>query len=97
MLQLYAGFAKSGLLVRCSAFDRVGLFATATVIQEFFDWYTRAVDLHLQMKLIPDIVYERRIHDANMSIRNAAALRASHFYTLKTALDRRRAGQASNS
>ncbi len=85
------GLVPGAMLARASAFDRVGAFSNEWRVGEFIDWYGRAVDAGLAIRMLPDVVLLRRVHDANHGI-VAADARADYVRVVKAALDRRRAG-----
>lgn len=57
------GRHRGALLIRRSAFERVGLFREDLATGEFIDWCARAQSLTLP--LLPQPLYRRRIHDQN--------------------------------
>lgn len=59
------GYSSGTLLVRRSAFAKVGSFSVAWRLGEFIDWYARAVDGGLTGKMRPEVVLRRRVHAAN--------------------------------
>jgi glycosyltransferase involved in cell wall biosynthesis len=83
------GPLASTMLIRRSAFDRVGLFAEKWQVGEFVDWYLRARELGLKSMMIPDVVLKRRIHSSNVGIR-LRDKRTDYAHILKASLDRRR-------
>lgn len=83
------GYLPGTMLVRRSAFDRVGPFVTNLKVGEFIDWYGRAQEIGLRCRVIPDVVLRRRIHRTNTGIRERQALN-QYARVLKGVLDRRR-------
>lgn len=83
------GIIPSCLLVRRTAFDRVGPFAEDMAVAEFADWYARAIELRLGMRVVTDRLVRRRIHGENHGLRQAEQ-RLQYVRVLKAALDRRR-------
>ena len=79
------------MLIRRAAFDRVGPFETRWRLGSVVDWYARSVDAKLRTELLPEVVYERRIHGRNLGI-VAAQHRTDYLEVVKAALDRRRRG-----
>ncbi len=55
------------LLIRKEAADRIGPFRTDLATGEDLDWFARARDLGLSFARSPDVLAERRLHDANLS------------------------------
>jgi GT2 family glycosyltransferase len=78
------------MLVRRSSFQRVGLFNESRAIHHFLDWYARAQEAGLRSLMLPDIVYERRIHDQNIGRRLPVAQRQGYLRALRESLHRRR-------
>jgi len=84
------GRILSAMLVRRSAFLRVGWFLTCWQLSGFVDWYARASELHLKEIMLSHIVARRRIHAANLNIVRRAA-QIDYVRAVKASLDRRRA------
>lgn len=82
-------FFKGALLAKKESFFKVGLFDETIVMGDFLDWYRRALDINVCIKMIPDIVLFRRIHGENMSIRNQAKI-SDFVKIMKASMDRRR-------
>ncbi len=58
----------SSLLLRRSAFERVGPFDELLMTGANLDWQSRARSAGVHFVAIPDVVYRRRIHDKNVGI-----------------------------
>lgn len=82
---------SSAMLIRRDAFERVGSFEVAGAMKRAadVDWFARAVEAGLRFQMIPEVVYERRIHETNQS-RVDKDLNLMRVRALKAALDRRR-------
>ena len=78
------------MLVRRSAFDRVGRFASGLRAAEGLDWLLRAHEIGLREATVDEQVQWRRVHEANTSRTQQIPL---HEFprVLKASLDRRRA------
>lgn len=63
VLDALPGVTKVGGLFRIDAFLRVGRFEVGSA--DFIDWFARACEAGLKFRIDPEIVFERRIHDAN--------------------------------
>jgi glycosyltransferase involved in cell wall biosynthesis len=87
------GFLPGAMLIKRSSFFRAGKFSTQWRVGEFIDWYLRAEETGLKSFLLPHVVLMRRIHDANMGIRERAS-RSDYVKIVKASLDRRRKGGA---
>lgn len=83
------GYLPGTLLIKKSAFDRVGPFVANLKVGEFIDWYSRAQETGLRCPMLPDVVMRRRIHGTNTGIRERDSLN-DYARVLKGVLDRRR-------
>ena len=88
--ELLPGHAFGAMLIKRSAFHRVGSVTTVHEKAECVDWSLRAKDLGLRIGMLPDVVMRRRLHDANHGINHRQAV-TDYAHALKTSLDRRRA------
>jgi glycosyltransferase involved in cell wall biosynthesis len=88
--QPMAGLVRGTMLIRREAWDRVGPMDTDLILGEFIGWYARAIDAGLTMRMLPDVVYERRVHGRNTVIRERDA-QGDYIRVVKAAIDRRRA------
>jgi glycosyltransferase involved in cell wall biosynthesis len=62
------GYLAATMLVRRTAFERVGPFITHVQFGDFIDWYDRARSLGLKEAMLPEVLFKRRIHTTNLSI-----------------------------
>ena len=83
------GYLSGTMLARKQTIETVGKFSTSFKIGEFIDWYLRAVNLNLAIKVLPDTILYRRLHKTNTT-RQANKLRQEYLYVVKAALDRKR-------
>ena len=67
------GYNLGNMLVRREAFQRVGRFDTRYRLASDHDWFVRAKDADIPMAWMPDVLLQRRVHDANESRRIGAA------------------------
>ena len=84
------GLVKGTLLIRRTALDRLGHFDAARRYADFIGWYARAVALGFRWKMLPDVVYARRLHADNMGRRARPEQHEGYLVTMKEFLDRRR-------
>jgi glycosyltransferase involved in cell wall biosynthesis len=77
------------LLVRREVFHRVGTYSREFVTAGEMDWFMRATELGVRIRMLPDVVLRRRIHASNHGILRRDA-RRDYVRVLKAALDRRR-------
>ena len=94
LLDILPGVAKSSMLVRRSAFAQVGEFAETAGAHDFIDWYARACEAGLRAVILPQVLYERRIHAGNMGVLGRAEQRRSYVVALREKLKRRREATA---
>ncbi len=83
------GYLAAVMLVRRAAFLRVGPFPAGRRFGEFVDWYARAREAGLREIMLPDVLFHRRLHGANLSIRHRPD-RTDFLRVVKAAIDRRR-------
>ncbi len=83
------GYHRGAMLIRRSAFSRVGPFETRWLFVEFLDWFARAEELRLRHVILPEVVYRRRIHGGNTTIRERDSQR-DYLHVLKAKLARQR-------
>lgn len=76
------------MLIRRETFDRVGGFDEDPGSKETVDWYLRAVEGGVSLRMLPEVVYRRRIHGDNRGIRDRDM--GGYLTALKASLDRRR-------
>lgn len=86
------GYMKSGMLIRRTAFCKAGPFDTSLRLGDFIDWYSRAVDAGLKTHVLPDVLFNRRVHGRNMSLLDRSS-QSDYVRIVKAALDRRRGGE----
>jgi glycosyltransferase involved in cell wall biosynthesis len=92
-LDAQAGVMKITMLIRRTAFGRVGTFDEGLRNADFVDWYARALDHGLRTHMLPEVVALRRQHNANLGVVARDAQRRDNVAVLKRALDRRRAAR----
>lgn len=62
-----SGFEPSAVLMRRSAFERVGPFDSRFAVASDSDWFFRATDAGLRMAFVREPLLRRRVHDENNS------------------------------
>jgi hypothetical protein len=67
----------------------VGYFDSHWQRVEFIDWYIRAKSLNLEMMVIPDILFKRRIHQNNIGIIKKDR-QSEYVQVIKQALNKKR-------
>ena len=86
---LMPGQVIPAMLIRRNSFLKVGLFETKWKVGSEMSWFLRANELSLKIKILPDLVLLRRIHNHNKGITNRVFI-SQRAKILKIALDRRR-------
>ena len=81
----------SAVLIRREGFYAAGPFSSDAGVANVVEWYSRVQDAGLREAVVPEVVYRRRIHDANIGIREREKARQDYLAMVKAALDRRRA------
>jgi glycosyltransferase involved in cell wall biosynthesis len=87
--RILPAFFKAALLIRKESFFKVGLFDESITMGDFLDWYRRAMDLGIKMEILKQVLFFRRIHNANSSLINRANIN-DYVRIMKTSMDRRR-------
>jgi glycosyltransferase involved in cell wall biosynthesis len=83
------GHLSGTSILRASSVSRVGPIDESMPVLAALDWYTRAIDAGLTVRVVPEVVLRRRIHGRNTSLvqgRDAS----TRMRFLKSVLDRRR-------
>ena len=87
-----AGRVAGAMLARRRVFELTGGFDARLRMGEFIEWYMRATDLGLKSVILSQVVLHRRLHDANLGIRQRNS-RLDYVRAVKAALDRRAQGK----
>jgi glycosyltransferase involved in cell wall biosynthesis len=82
----------TSILMRRSAWERVGLFDTSLQIGVDVDWYSRVCDSKIATMMLPDVLYLRRIHKTNTNFTHSHE-KNGRLLMLKRIIDRRRAAE----
>ena len=86
---VHTGWVLGTLLVRRTAFEKVGNFATGYSAANDSDWFFRAKAAEIPMAVVPELLLLKRIHGANDSGR-AKEILSELLKALKSSLDRQR-------
>jgi glycosyltransferase involved in cell wall biosynthesis len=84
------GYTAQTLVARRSGFDRIGVFDPAMRHKDVVDWLIRAARMQAVMEVLPDVLVERRIHQANLSRQRRGEDVEELFQLAKLVLDQRR-------
>jgi glycosyltransferase involved in cell wall biosynthesis len=82
------GYHAGGMLVTRAAFELLAGFNEAFRQGEMLDWVARFREAGQRERLIPEVVFRRRIHNTNMMLSPSAAM--DYTQVLRAALERRR-------
>ena len=94
--ELRPATVAGAMLATRAAVDRVGPVPTQWVSADFLAWLVAARRLGLREVMLPDHVLSRRIHDDNMSLREADLTRGEYVRILGESLRERTAGRHVN-
>jgi glycosyltransferase involved in cell wall biosynthesis len=86
---VHTGWVLGTLVVRRSAFEKIGNFATGYSAANDSDWFFRAKAAEIPMAVMPELLLLKRIHEANDSAR-AKEILSELLKVVKTSLDRQR-------
>lgn len=75
---LKAGVCAGTLMIRRSAFLRIGFFETGWKVAGFMEWYFRVLDGGFKSLVLPEAVLYRRIHGGNLTFRENAAMASEY-------------------
>lgn len=81
------GIHVGAMLIRRTAFTRIGLFDPQWQVAEFVEWYGRAQALGVKSLVLPDLVMRRRIHTTNLGIRAHHLARREYLRLAKRRVD----------
>lgn len=90
--EVHTGWVLGTLVVRRSAFERVGTFATGYSAASDGDWFFRAKAAGIAMDVVPELLLLKRIHGANESAR-AKEILSELRKVVKSSLDRQRSAR----
>ena len=90
--EVHTGWVLGTLVVRRTAFEKVGNFATGYSAASDGDWFFRAKAAGLPMAVVPELLLLKRIHGGNESAR-AKEILSELRKVIKSSLDRQRAGK----
>lgn len=93
---VHTGWVLGTLVVRRSAFEKIGNFATGYSAASDGDWFFRAKASGISMAVVPELLLLKRIHGANESARAREVL-SELLKVVKSSLDRQRAEQRDQS
>jgi len=87
--QTLPGYIAGTLLVSKKRFTQIGYFFEEKMIGEFIEWYLRALELKVAIKMVNEVLFHRRIHQSNMGRQTNLFNRSDYLKVLKASMDRR--------
>jgi glycosyltransferase involved in cell wall biosynthesis len=88
------GWCCGAMLIRRTAFDRVGMFPAHGQGAEFIEWYLHALRQGFRSTMLPAVVVRRRLHATNFG-RTSPDVRGEYLRIVRAELAHRRAEAAS--
>ena len=85
----HVGYLPGTLVVKREILDRIGLFDTQYPISSDADWFARARDAAVLMKILPQTLLRRRIHSGNQS-RHSKQIQGELTQLLRASIQRKR-------
>jgi len=76
-------YQLQSMLIRRSALDRVGPIDPAAGTGVLLDWISRSREAGLRTRVLDEVVVRRRIHETNLGVRDAAAVRPDLLRALR--------------
>lgn len=89
--EVHTGWVLGTLVIRRTAFEKVGNFATGYSAASDGDWFFRAKAAGIPMAVVPELLLLKRIHGGNESAR-AKEILSELRKVVKSSLDRQRSG-----
>ena len=86
---VHTGLVLGTLVVRRTAFEKIGSFATAYSAASDGDWFFRAKASEIPMGVVPELLLLKRLHSDNDSAR-AKEILSELLKVVKSSLDRQR-------
>jgi glycosyltransferase involved in cell wall biosynthesis len=86
------GATKNAMLIRRSAFDRVGPFDETMAVSDFAEWYPRAIRSGVRTHFPDRVVVFRRIHRTNATRLLRQELHRDYLRIAREAIESRAAG-----
>lgn len=87
--EITPGWLPYTMVIKKTAFFRVGMFETNWKVGQDVSWIMRAKEMGLGTHMLPDLLYMRRLHKSNKGITHREFIN-DRVKILKAALDRRR-------
>lgn len=84
------GLCVGTLMARKASFLKAGFFETRWTTAGFMDWHFRVLDGGFRFKVLEDVVLHRRIHDANLTVRESALMSREYALVISERMKRRK-------
>lgn len=93
LFEPHVAHSTGTMLVRKTAFDRVGGFDATAVPAETMDWFARAADAGLRGSTVDAVVLRRRFHASNSAAYGVDLLNAQLVAVLRRSVARKRSSR----
>jgi len=87
--KILKGYHPGAILIKRSSFDKVGLFNESLELGEVIEWFFKAKEAKLKIKIIDEVVYKRRLHETNQGV-TKKEYQIEFASVIKEALERQR-------
>ena len=84
------GYTTPTLLARRSLFDRIGVFNTQLSFSDATEWFIRASEQKIKMKMLSDVLTFHRMHASNLTRRQTGESREEFLKIVTETLKRKR-------
>jgi glycosyltransferase involved in cell wall biosynthesis len=85
-----AGLVKGTMLIRSAALQRLGSFDAAHTHADFIAWFASANAQEFRWVMLDQPLYRRRLHESNLSRREALQQRDNYLAVMREYLQKRR-------
>ena len=85
-----AGLVKGTMLIRSRALQRLGSFDAAHTHADFIAWFASATAQEFRWVMLDQPLYRRRLHESNLSRREALQQRDNYLVVMREYLQKRR-------
>jgi glycosyltransferase involved in cell wall biosynthesis len=92
LLHDQTGFLPGTLLIRKSVFKQIGIFDSVYNNVSDAEFFFRAKDAGVRMKMLPDVLLKKRIHKHNQSY-NVKALHLEYLNVARVSIKRQQSGK----
>lgn len=92
MVRDVPAYTFQAMMIKKETFTRIGYLDESLRVGEDTDWFVRAEDLGFRREVLPQVLFQRRLHETNISYQNdTAAGRKDREALIMAAIARRKA------